>query len=407
MSARHHMILVPGFGGFDALGELLYYSKVLDVLREKESPCVHFFPNLPMASVAARAEALVVWVGKRVERGIIQGDDQIHLVGHSTGGLDIRQMLAMLVETNRTEILEHVRSVQCISTPHRGTNLARWVGWLGPLFRCGATGAVRSMHCLGSHGTGALGRALRCLCRRGATPDWGDALIDALSDTCQCGTTGYKAAEARETYYHLLQWVENMARDTGAISDLMPPRVCGCSRESMQTPTQWPDDHRDRMLHALLTRDVRVRSIATVAQSRSSSCCDWLETFTFLHKVIGTCPPDSLSPSPYSGKLTILGTDVERSVGRADNDGIVNTVSMIWPNENETRLVEADHGDIIGHYPQVESEGSYDLLRSQPTFSKERFEDVWARVRCFAVNTSCQQKGGTQSGGGQTPSQGS
>jgi hypothetical protein len=125
--------------------------------------------------------------------------------------------------------------------------------------------------------------------------------------------------------------------------------------------------------------------VATVAWPLSNSLCDGLEAFSVLHKVIATDPPESLLPSGFTGKLKLLGGDTMMSVGPQDNDGIVNTVSMIWPAEDRTALVEADHGDIIGHYPQVEKEGSYDLLRSQPAFSRERFEQVWQSVEGFAL----------------------
>lgn len=81
-----------------------------------------------------------------------------------------------------------------------------------------------------------------------------------------------------------------------------------------------------------------------------------------------------------------------------DNDGIVNTLSMLWP-KGENVLVASDHLDIVGHYKPVKlgrkragcGRGparvyrSYDLLKSFPRFSDEMFEQVWTEIFNFSV----------------------
>ena len=81
-----------------------------------------------------------------------------------------------------------------------------------------------------------------------------------------------------------------------------------------------------------------------------------------------------------------------------DNDGIVNTVSMLWP-EGEIALVQADHLDIVGHFHLTRAETethnaadepprvfqSYDTLRSAPKFKRPTFEAVWDEIFCFAA----------------------
>jgi hypothetical protein len=71
-----------------------------------------------------------------------------------------------------------------------------------------------------------------------------------------------------------------------------------------------------------------------------------------------------------------------------DNDGIVNTASMLWPPDAEnTVLVVADHMDIVGHYKLAEAApGSarryraYDLLGSASGFADRGFQQVWHDV---------------------------
>ena len=98
-AGRAHVVLVPGFAGFDALGQIEYYAGVTPLFqRWKEAAgrphaTLHYFDNLPTASVQSRARRLGAWLAKRVARGELQPGDTLALVGHSTGGLDIRRLI--------------------------------------------------------------------------------------------------------------------------------------------------------------------------------------------------------------------------------------------------------------------------------------------------------------------------
>jgi hypothetical protein len=82
-----------------------------------------------------------------------------------------------------------------------------------------------------------------------------------------------------------------------------------------------------------------------------------------------------------------------------DNDGIVNTASMLWPGGDNV-LVAGDHLDIVGHYKLVQvghntASGddrgagreyrAYDFLESAVRFSDKTFEQVWTEVFNFAL----------------------
>ena len=79
-----------------------------------------------------------------------------------------------------------------------------------------------------------------------------------------------------------------------------------------------------------------------------------------------------------------------------DNDAIVNTASMLWPEGERVVLVAGDHMDIVGHYKCVRApHGStpgpgrayeaYDLLKSDSGFDDGAFAKVWNRVFDFCV----------------------
>lgn len=87
---RHlvHIILVPGFGAFDALGQVQYYAGVTSLFqnwrKRNNSPApvvLHYFDNLPTAAVSSRASRLRTYIAKRMARGEILEKDKIALVG--------------------------------------------------------------------------------------------------------------------------------------------------------------------------------------------------------------------------------------------------------------------------------------------------------------------------------------
>ena len=97
-SKRIHVLLVPGFAGFDGLGQLEYYgglTELFGILRA-DNEVLHYFDNFPTAAVVTRAQRLREYLAKRVTRGGISNGDDVTLVGHSTGGLDIRLLISDL-----------------------------------------------------------------------------------------------------------------------------------------------------------------------------------------------------------------------------------------------------------------------------------------------------------------------
>ena len=142
---RIHIILVPGFGAFDALGRVEYYSGITSLFRDWKRQndlrvILHYFDNLPAAAVATRATRLRKYLAKRIARGEILENDAIVLVGHSTGGLDIRQLVCDLHKRENKrfhvdsghpaasqEIRRRLKGVVFLSVPHWGTNIADWV----------------------------------------------------------------------------------------------------------------------------------------------------------------------------------------------------------------------------------------------------------------------------------------
>ncbi|UQA57982.1 esterase/lipase family protein [Polyangium aurulentum] len=447
--SRTHIVLIPGFGGFDALGYMRYYAGITPVLRdwrveERDDPrragaVVHYFDNLPTASVTTRAERLRRYLAKRVARNEIQPDDTIALVGHSTGGLDIRALLWTLadapravcrvdgdaedaVEVRNEEVLGRVRRVVFLSVPQEGTNIADWVhGHPGP--RSLATSALGSaFEASRVRRETSFRQALFSSVSKLADADLLRAMEDALRESDEASFAGKpaEAASAREAFAYLWLWTRNIASDFSAIEDLMcGPAEGGAARFVFSYKERRQKEKELWERHGIATRSyatlgycpyepevLRKRGaltwwnpttypevgLAPGAQART----DWVYRFCYRACTGG---PFEMAPGP--GTATPFGTQSTRTLEAWENDGIVNTASMLWPDGVDTRLVEGDHADIIGHYRTVQVAPSgggdaadapvgrryhtYDLLRSGSDFGHDRFVAVWRDVLTFCV----------------------
>ena len=399
---NRHLVLVPGFGGFDALGTLRYYEGVTRVL-EHVPLVLHYFPNLPTASVSTRAEQLLAFLDERWKRKEIRAGDEIHLVGHSTGGLDLRQLLLRYRELERApgprredsalKVLGRIRSVQFLSTPQRGTNLVCRMSQplarallIRPLLRA----CYESVRGLREHGTSACGRLLRHVFFRGQrveSANWIDALLDTL-ESCYSLEGAHPSALARVEYFDLLCWLLQMVSDASALSDLSPVRL----GDAPPSPAHVDDPREERRV--LDEHGIRYASIVTVARPRSGR---WFDLFNRLYALTAESPEPRLGQPQAVREL--LEPRTVRRLSPADNDGLVNTVSQVWPDAASCHLVDADHADVIGHFQagtRVDTHGAfkrYDLLNSSSDFDALSFAELWTRIASFVEGRAYDERG--------------
>jgi hypothetical protein len=386
----NHLVLVPGFGGFDVLGSLQYYHGVTEVLASS-SLALHYFPNLPTASVRTRAVELRHWLEERWRRKLMGPEDTLHLVGHSTGGLDVRQLLndfrQRQLERSATdaedEVLARLQSVQFLSTPQRGTGLAYRLNRPAPRFlltRPALRLAYESARGLRERGLSLSSSLLRLLLRRPAAQqehNWIDALLDTL-ERCYSREGDWEGARARADYFELLRWLLHMASDSSALGDLSPVPILGAP----PSPAHLTDPAEERDF--LLSRGIRFSSIVTVA--RPSSGRTW-DLFNRLHALTASAPHERLG-GPQEVRL-LHAPEQTLPLEPRDNDGLVNSVSMVWPDAESCWAVEADHADVIGHFEyESPDEGRglrrYDLLTSHSGFDAEQFRSLWRKIGGFA-----------------------
>ena len=93
---KHHIVLVPGLFGFAKLGGFDYFTHVEEALAnrfmQREANCEFVLVSSPpTGSIVYRTQVLM----DAIERSCADDPGPIHLVGHSTGGLDIRLLVSL------------------------------------------------------------------------------------------------------------------------------------------------------------------------------------------------------------------------------------------------------------------------------------------------------------------------
>ena len=125
---RHRIYLTPGMFGFGKLATYDYFAHVARALRTRFEAAgqrvdTYVVDVAPTASIRRRAGRLAELVASTSSE-----DSHVHLLGHSTGGLDARLVASpsarLPVDPARLLWLPRLRSVTTMNTPHYGTPLA-------------------------------------------------------------------------------------------------------------------------------------------------------------------------------------------------------------------------------------------------------------------------------------------
>jgi len=429
---RFHVVLIPGFAGFDALGQLEYYGGLTGLFKKwkKGGEVLHYFDNLPTAAVATRARRLREYLAKRFARGEIFRGDDVTLVGHSTGGLDIRRLLRDLSDlrksgqpifveggetVNPDDLCQLIHRVVFLSVPHWGTNIADWVQshwvWRRALIedlratvagsQLSPVGRVESAIAFNaaSMTDAAFFRAMQ------------DALDEANEDTGK--QNPFRKAEAHEAASELALYLRDMASDFRAIDDLTsrPPRIGKRLLRETLSPAHFSAEERERELKELQRIDFL--SYATIGRcpfrfepGKPAPTWELANPWTYpsiwedggptrgtdiaYRACYRACAGGPFDPPKESHELAKRARPKE-TIEVWDNDGIVNTLSMFWPL-GKNALVHADHMDVVGQYTPVQAPGGggrkylrYDLLKSRSGFDDRIFGEIWDEIFAFAL----------------------
>lgn len=358
----HHVYLIPGFFGFAYLGGLKYFAHVREVLqpalaRRGIQAQIHYVRTRPTASLEWRTRCLADTIKETAS-----DDAVVHLVGHSSGGLDARMLVSPASPVDGyAAIVAQVASVVTIATPHRGTPLA------GLFTTLPGQSLLRLLSLVSVHairrGRLPMRTALRlmdAIRKIDPTAPAGGRVIDQLFEQVL-------AEFSPEHQAALAEFFEDVAQDQTLVGQLVPADAAvrdaaligrpGVAEGSVVLRSNVP-----KMLGKLGTRltDQGMHAL-----------------FWWLHGQVGRTGAKPVSVAPQPVIAAAFG-----DVAPTANDGIVPTHSQVWGTV--IHAARADHLDAIGHFLDPEHiPPHYDWLMSGNDFRRSGFDALWRDVANF------------------------
>jgi hypothetical protein len=358
--------LVPGFLGFASLGEFSYFRAIGEILesalrRRGIDAAIVSCATQPTGSIPRRADRLRRHV---VASGGLDAEE-IHFVGHSTGGLDARLLITpgvrLAPDRSEDEIVARTGSVVTVSTPHYGTPLATFFTTIQ---------GRRLLVLLASLATSRGGRGAIFLASRAASilasvDDFvgrRDTALDEIAD----GLLRYVGGDEDDP---LWSYLRGIYEDQGAILQLTP--------ESMNLFNAAVTDHPGIRYACVVTAAPTPPAGYGFAEVSSPQRGAMAFLFSLLYLLTSRPHEHYPYPDPTPAQRRQLSRALPFAIDTASNDGIVPTLSQLHGRLISIAL--GDHLDVVGQYTRPD-ESLSDWLPSGAHFDEARLLAVWDAV---------------------------
>jgi hypothetical protein len=303
-------------------------------------------------------------------------DGPIHLVGHSTGGLDARLAIAPTASLPSAVVFDaydRVQTVVTVCAPHYGTPVATY--FTRPFGRLLIRTAGRYLIFMLERGRVPLKLMLRLgywvvrardpfRKRRNAFDYLYEKLLNDLSES---------------RILELATFLKAVVKDQSLLFQLTPagcdllnactadPKIAYASVVARATPPTWRNGWRSLWdLYAQLMFPV----------------------FAFLYRVARR--DELAAPALTALQQLQLGAGGHRIPARSDSDGIVPTLSQVWGPV--LYFAQADHLDVVGQYGvSDQAAATGDWIPSYSPFGREQFLELWSKVARFIAGVAANQ----------------
>jgi triacylglycerol lipase len=366
----HHVYLIPGFFGFASLGDVQYFRAVREILERNfaahgEEVRIFAVKTFPTGSLRKRANRLLAAI---VDNRSLDEGARVHLVGHSTGGIDARLVASLTRELGYPEaqarLREQLATVVSIASPHYGTPLANFFTTLyGKKLLYFVTLVVfvglwrRPVRVA----AGLLGLGFRVYDLLGLN----ESMLRQITNQLLRDFTPERERDVRGFLNSILDDVSLMMQLTPESMDIHGPAIeplPGVRYVSYATVSPPP--------------------LMALRRSRWRELLSPLEAIMYstLYMITRDPEPGFSYHRAVPATEAVSGKPLPFALDASSNDGIVPTLSML---HGEFRgFVLADHLDVVGHYlrgPKDQRDGA-DWFRSGAHFDLERFEGLWGDV---------------------------
>ena len=362
---KRQIYLVPGFFGFSRLRGRNYFQGVGKVLGDAlaqqgiDAEIVECRTK-PTASINHRAGRLVEEV---IERGGHEADE-LHFIGHSTGGLDARLLcspgLRLRPDNIERRIIERARSVVTVATPHHGTPLASFfMTLLGRQLLQALTVLATSRG--GRAGLVAASQLVGLVASANQFLQRDRTILDRVAEEVTS-----LAAEDREQFW---AYLHDIASDQGAMVQLMP--------ESTHLFNAAVTDHATIRYSSLVVIAPPPPSGYGVTDLVSPGQTALKSVFALLYTITARENRQYRYPPPDEEDVRAFRETIPIPLDRRSNDGIVPTLSQFYGRVID--VVVADHLDVVGQFARDDLKYG-DWLPSGAGFDWQHFEKVWENV---------------------------
>ena len=360
--------------GFGRLATYDYFAHVERALTRRFADAgkplaVHVVDVSPTASIRRRAVRLAELVAKTAD-----GDGTIHLLGHSTGGLDARLVASPSAKIptapENLAWLPRLRSVTTMSTPHYGTPLASFFATVSGQRMLYAVSALTFIGLsLGAPPLAAASALVMAIGRLDRMIGVELRLVDRTTDAL-LGVLEPAASKEVRAY------LDAIRSDQGAMIQLTPEAMdlflagiedrpgvvyqCTCAQAPPPNPRRL------------------VRSFSGPWSVISSTIFTTMYGITARYDERYPCA----SPDPGEQVLTALAKAFGKVPGARANDGVVPVLSQVWGHVAWAGY--GDHLDVLGHFrgaaPDKPFWASLFGGRGKAPRSSEPVEDVAGRA---------------------------
>jgi len=372
---HHRIYCVPGMFGFGQLAGYDYFQHVKSTLSPHYWNAgfdVSFFdvPSPPTSSLRERAKVLARTIfHTKGETG------PLHILGHSTGGLDARLILAPSINVGvGPELLSwrsRVSTLVTMNTPHYGTPLSTYfatVSGARMLYALSLLSAVSLR--LGEPSLNVFSRILSAVGNI-------DSLFGSDLKLFSRATDGILRFVDKDGRREITDYLSKVRTDQGALIQLTP--------EAMDLFNAAVENAEHVRYGSVIAAAPPPSTLKAARKVRGPYMALTAAMYTTLYQITGQPRERYGYASPSTEELRLVTDALGKIPLDEHSDGIVPTLSMLWGKLISAE--DADHLDTLGHFHDDQSPAIHsDWVTSGSSLNRIGFLRMMTAVAQFQID---------------------